>query len=395
MLFRGILLTIVFFGISFAVMPVFAYEKVVGTEAERISDNTYIFADKVRAKGTYEKDLFIFANNVEVTGEVQGDLFVIGTKQFVLTGIVRGNVWFFANQADLQGNIVGSVRGAGPSLLVDSIVEKNLQIFGNNVRTSSQVGWHSVISGNYVEVGGSHHRTDITGREVKLTGNFQDDVYVRTPYRQSQLTVNSESVIQGTLHYHGEHPADIEPGAQLPQDIDWQPLLIKSFTRHSFGEIFSWLTSLFGLLVVGLLVFSVIPDSAVYVVKKFNEKPGVHLLIGFISLFLIPIVVVLLLFTVIGIPLAILVTIMYGVILYVSQIFASVYVGQLLVVRICKGTGTLKRFLSRDFWSFTLGLIVLKLIIALPLIGWIFSLLVICSSLGTMVMLVRQQIKSQ
>jgi hypothetical protein len=100
---------------------------------------------------------------------------------------------------------------------------------------------------------------------------------------------------------------------------------------------------------------------------------------GVLLLIIIPLVALVLMVTVIGIPLGLIVLFAYIVILYISEIFVGLAIGRRIVTYA-------KKEISSPYWHLVVGLIVIAFATRLPLIGFLISLIVILAGLGALVM---------
>jgi hypothetical protein len=138
---------------------------------------------------------------------------------------------------------------------------------------------------------------------------------------------------------------------------------------HRFNPLISLATFL-SLLVVGVILLKLLPGSSSRLIETTHKDWGKSFLMGVISLILIPLIIILLTITIIGIPLAILLVILFGLMLYLSQIVAGYLIGYFL----------LKDRLNK-YWVLAIGLIILKLF-QLESLTQIISFTLIIFSLG-------------
>ncbi|MDD5702847.1 MAG: hypothetical protein PHU23_12455, partial [Dehalococcoidales bacterium] len=101
---------------------------------------------------------------------------------------------------------------------------------------------------------------------------------------------------------------------------------------------------------------------------------------GALLFFVTPLAALVVMFTVIGIPLGLLALIIWGILLYLSQIPVALLIGWLIVSR------------RRDNLSFgllvgclALGLVILYALGAIPVFGWLMRLLVMIFGLGSLI----------
>jgi hypothetical protein len=122
-------------------------------------------------------------------------------------------------------------------------------------------------------------------------------------------------------------------------------------------------------LILGLISLSFLPKYHQLAVDILKARPWASLGIGFIAAVVIPAVCALLFALVFTVPVALILTAAFGILLYWGRIFVISRIGEALV-------GTRKR------WAFVLGLVLYYVIGVIPIIGWLFVLLVVLSGLG-------------
>ena len=107
---------------------------------------------------------------------------------------------------------------------------------------------------------------------------------------------------------------------------------------------------------------------------------------GIVWLILTPIVCLILMITIIGLPLGIIGLVMYFVVLYMVKVVASYAVGY----QVLKWLGAQR---AKDGWVLLLGLVVFMILVAIPFIGWIIKCLLIIWALGALVEFKKEELK--
>jgi hypothetical protein len=110
-----------------------------------------------------------------------------------------------------------------------------------------------------------------------------------------------------------------------------------------------------------------------------------HTLWGFISLIIIPVVAIILLVTVVGIPLGLLVLFSYFILLILSYLTAPVIMGSLLYSWWKGDRKASTRTTIVNWKSILLGVIVFTLLSYIPVIGWLINGILMLTALGTFV----------
>jgi hypothetical protein len=204
----------------------------------------------------------------------------------------------------------------------------------------------------------------------------------------------SEARIDGVLYYTGDTILDKKEGAEILGGSIIQDYQHLSKSDYWYSQFFWWLTYVFGLMVVGLIFISLLGKRISVITDMYGKQKFSSIGSGLFILFLTPFVCVLLLFTLIGIPLALLLFILYLVSFYISQIFVSIWLGEVLLESLSvkpKLTTVNKNYL---FWCLVVGVIAWRLLVQIPIVGELFIILAFIVTIGSLVYIFKSNIKS-
>jgi hypothetical protein len=127
-------------------------------------------------------------------------------------------------------------------------------------------------------------------------------------------------------------------------------------------------------LILDILSLRFLPAFHRSTVNILRERPWMSLGIGFVAVVVIPVVCALLFATVLAIPIALILTAAFFILLYWARIFVIHRIGEAIVGRIRAAPGR--------YSSFFIGLIVYYLLAIIPVIGWLVVTLVVLFGLG-------------
>ena len=363
------------------------------TSAQTVSDNHFVSGDILFVNGNYQKDVYIFGNEVNVDAEVGGDLFVAGQKVNI-KGKVGGNLYVASNEAVIDATIAGSMRGAFTTGSIKGSVVHNITIIGTNIISDVQVGWHTAILGKNLQLNGSAERWDIEGEYISFSGKSGGDVYIKNSNKNGQSQIMSETRIDSTLYYSGDTILDKKEGAEILGGTVIQTYQRPAQSDYGYAQIFWWLVYVFGMMVVGLIIISLLGKKISVMTDLYSTQKFSSIGSGLLILFLTPLVCVVLLLTLIGIPLSIFLFILYLVSFYISQIFVSIWLGGVLLERFSskpKLTTINKNYL---FWCLVVGTIVWRLLVQIPIVGELFIILAFIATTSSLVYIFKSNIKS-
>jgi hypothetical protein len=393
-LFTG-LVSIVFFAF---VSPVFAFTTKGGEDvsiAEDINDDLYVAGNTVIVSSVIDGDLVSSGGKLVIDGDVNEDLIAAG-------GII-----------DVMGKIGDDVRAAGGMVTIKGSIQDDLIIAGGtiNITETAKIGGDLVITGGNITVGGEVTGKMIaSGGNIIISGKIGEDVTID---EVTKLIIDSSAEINGDLVYQSSQKASIADGAKISGEVKFteieervktkaeKPTEFKSWQAMAPAGIFGWFfgvslisstISFLSLFVIGIILLKLIP----VVFRKFNDRlkktPGISVGAGAITIFGVPlgiliawIIGLILVLTILGIGIAgllfastVIAIILYWILVYVSSIFIAYLIGELILSKS-------KQDLSKYGWqvlAFFIGLAILTLLNAIPILGGIVTFLTILFGVG-------------
>jgi len=308
----------------------------------------------------YEGDLYVSSGDVLVNGTVNGSLFVAGGSVRT-NGTVKGDLFAGGGQVNITGNVNGSVRAGGGTVIVNGNVGKDVLIGGGNVEIGdkAQVGGDTYVgAGNLVFAG--------------TTGNVKAGV--------GNLTIYPSANIKGNLEYSSQNKATINSEAKISGQTIFheQPIKQNQARKVAFG--IGNIISVISTIIFALIIIYVFPRLSAAVVDTWKRRFWWNLLWGFVFLIVVPIVIVLLFATILGVPIALVILMLYPVTLYLAKLFSVIAFGS------WSYGFMLKNKEQKLSWiEVVAGTIVLEIIGLIPVVGWIASAIIFLVSLGAFV----------
>lgn len=332
------------------------------------NDYVNLASDQV-VNGNY----YAAGSRVEILGTVNGDVFVAGSDIVIDSENINGDIFAAGNSISIKGKVNGSLRLVGQKLVVNGEVARNILAAGQylDLNKDSKVYGHvsfvGQMAGVYGWVGG---RFESALENLRLSGQIVGDSEV---YLGNNKTANIDLLnganIQGHLKYWSDQNLNLDQ-AKVSQGIEHQQIseIVKNKIKPQLS-LFGLLWQILSMLVVALLWWrwkNKFFYQSYDIVKK---NPGKSLLVGFLSLLAIPVLFILLMLTVIGIPLALIFLVTCFVTLYLTKILAA-----WLLVCFVQQTWW-KKYQGKDWALLIAGIVVMSLLVKLPIIGWVISLI--------------------
>jgi len=328
-----------------------------------------------------EDDLIVAGETIVIDGNVSGDLIAAGGN-IEVAGRVDDDAWIAGGSLIIAGEIGDDLRAAGGDIRLRGSVADNAMIAGGTITTSrnSDVGGDLDVAGGSIEIAG-HVGVDLScdGGVVVLGGTVDGNVTICA----DDIGILPSARIMGDLEYTSDKEIEIPAGTVIG-DVVYKKSEKK--VEDIYSKTKSSIISFLSILLIGLLMVRFTRNTTIRVSDTIATQLLKSLGSGVLLLIAIPLVALVLMMTVIGIPLGLIVLSAYIVILYISEIFVGLAIGRRIVTYV-------KKEISSPYWHLVVGLVVIAFAIRLPLLGsgipllgFLISLIVILTGLGALVL---------
>ncbi len=331
----------------------------------------------VAAGQTMDSTLYAAGSSIDIAGTVNGDVFCAG-QNVTISGTVRGDVMCAGQSVSLTGSVSGDIRLVGQNVTLGGHVAGNASLAGQTmiIESRAQIAGDLGIAGQDATLNGT------VGRDLAATSNnliINSAIGRNVKASVQQLTLQSHAVVGGNLAYTSD------------QDLlkDKAALVRGSVTRsappaheNNAGAILGVglvlaLYMLVAFLLLTLVLVLLMPRIFHVATEAARRSLGKTFLVGFLASFIVPVALVTLLFTVVGIPLALFAGLIWLVIVLLAGPFAAYLTGRLLL----QNTSV-----NNAIWTMLLGAAVLGVLNLIPFIGGLVALVALWFGLGTLLL---------
>lgn len=278
-----------------------------------------------------------FAQNSE------GGIFqMVGNITIQKDQVIDGDVNTLAGNITVHGTVYGDVTSVAGNITIYGKVDGDVHTTGGNIYLKK----NAEVSGDVTVVGGKVYKDP----DASLTGSI------------TQMVETDESVLE-IRDQHIQLPPNIEISPYVP----WYLLIWGAVTG-----LVSWLA-------LGAFLMLFFAKQVSRLAEKVDQRPGYYFLIGLVGYLLFPPLLVLMVITIVGIPLAL--------ILILMVILGTLF-GQLAVAR-SLGERVIQRFswkYDTEMSRVLIGLVMIFLVTLIPVIGWVFFFATACIGFGTVLM---------
>jgi hypothetical protein len=318
--------------------------------------------------------------SVELAQPVAGDLIAAAGRIRVVQPVAQ-DAALAAGEVAVQARIGQDLRAAGGRVAVSAPVGGEAHLVGVSVRLErgADVAGPAWLAGGEVQllgrVGGG---AKVFAGTLVVEGTVQGDLQVTA----ENVEIRPGAQLGGALRYASRNPLRMAEGARVAGPIERQALPDEAAHAGGAGGAVGlafWLVTLFAAGVVWVLVFPRFSDAAR---AQLQRAPAASLGVGFLVLVAMPMAVLLLAITIVGLPLAGVLVAAYGLVLLAGYlVVATTLADRLLGAAGQAGAaGQMPRLAA-----LAAALLLLVLVSAIPVVGWLIALGALMAGSGALV----------
>ncbi|MEN3003930.1 polymer-forming cytoskeletal protein [Dehalobacterium formicoaceticum] len=351
------------------------YEDWFAPDSALSGDNVVVSAEKnvkgpgfysgstVHLQGNIDGTTFAAGQSVIVDGIINGDLIVAG--QYVhINGKVTGNIYAAAQNLEIKGAVTGDVFGVGQMATVtsDALLSRDVFLAGETVTFSGAAGRQLFVGVN----------------RMILQGTVGDNANIAA----ENISIQDSAVIKGNLNYNSANEALISSQAQITGERNWHkssPGQAKDEKRPMMpwqGALMNMLWSIASALLLWFVIKIWRPEAWAKTTRTITQQPLKTIGVGALVLILTPIVAILLMVTMIGIPLGIILGLIYSVSLYLAKIVVAIFIGAWVANKFSWPEK------HKGVWLALLGLVIYSVASIIPWVGFPVILITLLTGLG-------------
>lgn len=368
-----LIIAFVLFAVSLACLPlhpVVEAEEMENLPANQsLSEPGFFAGENVRVEGQVDGASFASGYMVQIDGDINGPLFA-SASQVIINGKVKGPVFAAGQTVQINGEVEGDVFAVGANVMVGSDAKINRDAFLGAV-TINQDG----PIGRHLFAGASN-----------LTIN--DQVGGQVNAEADKITVSDQGQIDGDFNYSSPQEAQIANADQIKGELAFDQQISQ---QDSIGtQVLQALQNLLWGLLAAVLVWWVFrwlrPSLWLDLSQSLLSRPLQSLAFGFLFILLLPVLALLLIFSRVGLPLALMALALWMVLIYISQMICAQALGDWLFRK-------MKKEQLAAFWSFLLGLVILQVLFLIPYLALLIRLLVVCFGVGAAIRQFKNQLR--
>ena len=326
---------------------------------------------------TLDDDLYMLASDGIINGHINHDLVAL-VQQQTITGVIGGSLMSGSFNSIIKGEIKNSANIFAYKLYIDGTINNNLNAFAYEIDISpgSRIGRDVALQASEISIGGLIERNlYIKADRVIIAGKIMG----HTQIEAKEITISSPAEIMGDIYYTSPNEILIDEDVNIHGEIDWNETSQSELSADGGIDWGDRIFFMFAALLTGLVIIPIFNKHTKTSAMQIIEKPLVSLGIGFLAFCLAPFAIAVIFVTIVGIPVSIMLTLVYSIFFYIAKIYTAIALGWVVIRAFRKGAQ------PKQGWSLAVGLVLLMLLFAIPILGWILYFVTIFFGFGAII----------
>ena len=354
--------------------------------------------ENVRISQAVYEDIYVFSGTIYIDAPVYGDIWCAGGTVTVID-TVTGDIVLGGGNIYLRGTVLDDVRAAGGTLTISGHIGGDLLVTGGTISverdavidgtvavSGGTVAFSGIARGIFKSVAGKLDLNGTVEKDFEFNGGeltLNGTIGGASQLVAQNITIGGNAALRGPVRYWAE-AGEISFGNALQNGAtaSFDPSLRKHFEQPdakflgfaSFLAVLWYLLAGFTLLWLGQWFFGRTFKAAA---TTASAEPVRSLGYGFLYFVVVPVAIVLLFITVIGIPIGLIALLFYGLFFALASIITALVGANWIDQRKAYNW----RLLQLVFVALGL-LVVLKLLTFIPFLGWIVKIAAVLIAFG-------------
>lgn len=328
---------------------------------------------------TFSDNFYVAGGNIFLNNEFDQDVVVAG-GEVVIDGLVKGDAIILGGNSKILGEIQGDLRIVGGEINLQGKVSGDLVIFGGvvNLAKEAEILGESILVGVEINQNSSlENKSKVVAGKINLNGEVTSEIEAMT----QKMTFGPDVNILGSLKYYAPFRAEQIPGAEVSGNIIFNEIQ----TIRETGVVKSTILNLLTFwIILRFITTLIIAFLLIYIFRVFAQETNdlaissflKCLLYGLLSLFVIPLIILILFISLVASPIGFLILLAYLFIFIIAPSISGIFIGT-IISRLLKK----EKDHNVSFSNATIGIVFLTLFQFIPYIGnltrFIFTLVAV------------------
>ncbi len=266
---------------------------------------------------------------------------------------------FAGGRLTVNEPIKGNLIAAGGVLDIKALVDGDAIVAGGTIDLNNEITGKILATGGSITINGSAENLAACGGMVTIGKNavIRKDAYL------SSSGYQSDGVIKGELKLSEEKESEMSGVSDMINEIE------------ALFQMFHILM-LIGLLILGLILMYLLSGPTAKIAATGSEEILLSVIAGIVIFFGSIILAIIFTVTIIGLPIALFIMLIFGILFLLSSIAAGNAFGKWLFEKIGKAD-------MNKYAIFICGFIILQILVMIPIVGFIIGFLITLFGMGT------------
>lgn len=322
------------------------------TDSDATSDDSS--SDSATSTTTHDGDLYKSGGDIEITEAINGNAFISGNSVTV-KGQIGGDLFVFANNLNIDGaQIYGNVFAVASNITLNGLI---YDLYG--VCNTLNVPYNGTV----------YRDIKVMCNTATIDGVIGGNVYITATQK---LTLDADCMIYKDLNYSTPSEIEVKDGT-VQGNVNYSSSMVKA---NVMDYVMSFAYLIIFVLVVWLLMMFIAPKFMEKATRVGKEKILPSLGFGILGIILIPVVSILLMFTIVGMPISLALMAVYALLVAISFTVVTLTFANML--------GNKIKFFSK--FKNLIGIILISLILwtltLIPYVGIFIKLIITIYGFG-------------
>lgn len=353
---------------------------------------------RIERDETVEGDRYwMVGTTFSLDGRMDGDLATFAGQSLHVDGVLDGDLFAYSNVIEIGGEVLDSARVVGNFIEIDGVIDGDVLATASvlTIAKDAEIRGDLTFGGGQLYVLGEVRGSVRAGcGEAEVRGSVGGDAVIRS----DTVNFHEDARVGGDLRYTTREEAEIPEGVvagesvfeprekEVQQARPWTPMRV---VRAAIW----WLIKFAWGLVSGAILIRLFRKTSDRIVGAFDEDRMVVVGVGFVTMIVAPVALVLSSVMIVTIPAVLTGLVLYVVAAFLATLPFAAWVGRALLRRFGGATAS-------PYAELFVGLVVLHLLLALPLpyLPFLMRLFMTLVGMGMIVLGIRarvEQLRSQ
>jgi hypothetical protein len=326
--------------------------------------------------------------DVNIT-ESAKDAIIAAGGQIDVDKVSAADIIAAGGDVELRGVSVGRVIAAGGDVEINGDIKTSVIAAGGHVKVpeGTKIGGDMLVAGGDLNLAAAI-KGDLmaAGGNIDLNGNIGGNAILRSRF----IDIDPATRIAGNLTYSSPEELKLADGivSGTVTREEWrgnrsfaENFGVRNIVAIAIVAVIGAIVALFMFAFVALVIFAPVIGRAG---KSISEEPLQSFGLGMLLAIMMPFVVIVLVITIIGIPLAVFAGAIFAILFGLGLVTAAYWIG-LRLRKWTKGSDEIHSFGGRLIWTLA-GLVAFSVVGLVPILGNLAQLLAVLMGLGAIVL---------